>query len=88
MKVLTQTALHLYSKVWKWCTITSYTWQSEPHGLARGNSQALETVTLGNSLETIGSAAFYGVKNIILTDAQKTLTGYPWGAKKVNGETP
>ena len=49
---------------------------------------ALETVTLGNSLETIGSAAFYGVKNIILTDAQKTLTGYPWGAKKVNGETP
>ena len=49
---------------------------------------SLKDVTIPDSVTSIGRNAFQEVKNIIVTDAQKTLENYPWTAKKVNGETP
>ena len=46
---------------------------------------SLENVTIPSSVTTIGEYAFYEVENINISEEQKSLPNYPWGAKKVNG---
>ncbi len=45
-------------------------------------------ITIPNGVETIGENAFKNVANIVYDTTQMTATGSPWGALKVNGETP
>lgn len=49
---------------------------------------SLENLVIPYCVTKIGENAFAGVKNINISEAQKTLANYPWGAKKVNGEEP
>ena len=46
------------------------------------------SIKVPSTVTTIESYAFYNVNNIKITEEQKSLLYYPWGAKKVNGEEP
>ena len=46
------------------------------------------TINIPDQVETIGIEAFMNVANIVYDPEQMTATGSPWGALKVNGETP
>ena len=46
------------------------------------------SIDIPESVTSIGEDAFYNVNNINISENQKSLDDYPWGAKKVNGATP
>ena len=46
------------------------------------------SIDIPENLIFIGKDAFYGVNNINITEEQKSLANYPWGALHVNGEEP
>ena len=46
------------------------------------------SIKVPSTVTTIESYAFYNVNNIKITEEQKSLLYYPWGALHVNGEEP
>ena len=46
------------------------------------------SIDIPESVTSIGEDAFYNVNNINISETQKSLDNYPWGAKKINGVTP
>ena len=51
----------------------------------RNRDLSIDISSLSN-ITSIGYEAFYDVNNIKISEAQKTLDNYPWGAKNVNGQ--
>ena len=63
------------SKACKWCTFTSYTWQSEPHGLAVGAVSKKVTEGAANNVmdEYVATPGNAGMSNAVKRESRDNL---------------